>query len=192
MKGRASEAGAVPLARHELIWHFLFRPLARSCLSAWRATDVGVNLQCSKASSAILVIAQVLSTANSDSIPCSPTLASTCGGSLSIAGDEPDDEFLDPVTRDLIVDPVVGSDGNTYDRCHSNVLVRFEHRCSCDMTWHALEAPSCSLRLRLSLSTPCFAEAKTRNYCLPGLSMMTASMLMRAAQSLPYPRPQVC
>ncbi len=28
-----------------------------------------------------------------------------------------EDEFLDPVTRDVIVDPVVASDGNTYDRC---------------------------------------------------------------------------
>ncbi len=28
-----------------------------------------------------------------------------------------DDEFLDPVTGDMIVDPVIGSDGCTYDRC---------------------------------------------------------------------------
>ena len=28
-----------------------------------------------------------------------------------------EDEFLDPVTRDVIIDPIVASDGNTYDRC---------------------------------------------------------------------------
>ncbi len=28
-----------------------------------------------------------------------------------------DDEFLDPITKEVIVDPVVGSDGITYDRC---------------------------------------------------------------------------
>ncbi len=32
-----------------------------------------------------------------------------------------EDEFLDPVTRDVIVDPVVASDGNTYDRCRACV-----------------------------------------------------------------------
>ena len=41
--------------------------------------------------------------------------------------DDPDDEFLDPVTRELIVDPVVGSDGNTYDRCRSHLVVRLSH-----------------------------------------------------------------
>ncbi len=33
--------------------------------------------------------------------------------------DEDDDEFLDPVTGEVIVDPVIASDGNTYDRCGS-------------------------------------------------------------------------
>ena len=36
----------------------------------------------------------------------------------SIADD--DDEFLDPITGDVIVDPVVGSDGCTYDRCYQS------------------------------------------------------------------------
>ena len=32
------------------------------------------------------------------------------------------DEFLDPVTWDLIIDPVVGSDGRTYDRYRTHPL----------------------------------------------------------------------
>ncbi len=31
--------------------------------------------------------------------------------------DNDDEEFLDPVTKEVIIDPVVGSDGITYDRC---------------------------------------------------------------------------
>ena len=31
--------------------------------------------------------------------------------------DDEDDEFLDPITKEVIVDPVIGSDGITYDRC---------------------------------------------------------------------------
>ena len=41
-----------------------------------------------------------------------PPLASNDNGS-ALDGDE----FLDPVTGALIVDPVIGSDGCTYDRC---------------------------------------------------------------------------
>ena len=35
------------------------------------------------------------------------------------AASEDNDEFLDTMNGELIVDPVIGSDGNNYDRCNS-------------------------------------------------------------------------
>ena len=63
--------------------------------------------------------AQAMSSAASDSVPPCPALLSISGSSSyddDGSGDE-DHEFLDPVTRALFIDPVVASDGNTYDRC---------------------------------------------------------------------------
>ena len=42
-----------------------------------------------------------------------PTPAPDNGESVD---DDDDDEFLDPIMKEVIVDPVVGSDGITYDR----------------------------------------------------------------------------
>ena len=46
--------------------------------------------------------------------PPSPEAPSTVSESADDAADE--DEFLDPIMREVIVDPVVGNDGCTYDR----------------------------------------------------------------------------
>ena len=46
----------------------------------------------------------------------SKELPSAAPGSKSDPAPE-DDEFLDPISWELIVDPVVCSDGRTYDRC---------------------------------------------------------------------------
>lgn len=48
------------------------------------------------------------------------TTSSATTSSANGVGD--DEEFLDPVTWEVIVDPVVGSDGKTYDRCHTALL----------------------------------------------------------------------
>ena len=59
-----------------------------------------------------------------DALTSSPVPNGSSTSAMGGDADAGDSEFADPITREVIVDPVVGSDGLTYDRLTAYKLVK--------------------------------------------------------------------